>query len=435
MMDNTDNSRAVAARIIEKVVYDGQQLNRAMDRMMTGQTEKQRPFVSEIVNGVVRWFWRLDCYAEKLLERPLRSSDRDVYCLLLVGLYQLEFMRVPQYDSVSESVKAATVLGKSWAIGLVNAILRKYSRERNSYKIEELPDSSRYSHPNWMIEQLREEWPEYWCSILQANNTKPQLTLRVNREMTSVAEYLELLSRDGIVAIADSVAPFGIQLEERIPIAKLPGFNDGMISIQNSASQLVVPAMDIQPGHRVLDACAAPGGKMIHMLETQPDLYELVAVDISETRCSEIVDNLERVGKSATVMTTDAGQPDQWWDQKPFDRILLDAPCTAMGVINKHPDIKHHRRREDIDNAVRQQCQLLDALLPLLHEDGKLFYTTCSILSAENEDAILGATIRNPNFRSEILPASLGRSTGHGRQRLQGVDRSDGFFYASLTRR
>ena len=435
MPRTVSDTRAIAALASEQVVFRGRQLERTLNRFVTEISVQDRRFIADLVYGTVRWFWRLDAYTNLLLDRPLRRKDRDVHCLLLVGLYQLEFTSVQEYAAVSASVDATGALGKPWARGLVNAVLRKFLADRDRYVSSVIADSSRYSHPEWMIELLRDEWPHQWREILKANNARPHVTLRVNRNCVQASEYVKRLGDCGIDSLLDPVSEYGVRLTERVAPTQLPGFDYGEVSIQNSASQLVAPALDVRPGHRVLDACAAPGGKTLHILEVQPLLGELVALDIDEVRCGEINNNLQRAGTAATVLCADASQPQQWWDARPFDRILIDSPCSALGVIGKHPDIKHNRRPEDIDSLVQTQSAILNALLPLLGDNGRLMYTTCSILARENQDQIALALTRFKDCEAENLPDYFGRTAGMGRQRLPGIDSSDGFFYACLRRK
>lgn len=429
------NPRLASALAVERVVYQGQQLNRTLDYVLPDHKAADRRLIAELVNGVTRWFWLLDSYASSLVSRPLRRKDRDVHCLLLTGIYQLEFTRVPPHACVNETVKAVKQLGKSWTGPFLNAVMREFLKNREGRNGLELDDSIRYSHPLWMVDMLKQQWPDHWSKILEANNSKPEMILRVNTSKCSVAEYLDTLASHDIPAVMDNVSHFGIRLEYRVPVDQLPGFDEGVVSVQNSSSQLVAPLMDIQPGHQVLDACSAPGGKLLHMLDSHPHLESVTAIDIDEDRCSAITDNLNRAGRKATVIAADATQPNQWWNGKPFDRILIDAPCSATGIISKHPDIKHHRQPDDIERSMSLQRNLLSALLPLLDKRGKLLYTTCSVLYGENEGQIEYILKRNSEFESESLPEIVGRSTGNGRQRLQGVDSGDGFFYAALRRR
>ncbi len=433
-MMNTTNSRAAAAQAVHQVVYQGRQLNRTLDRTLIGWDADDRRLITEMVKGVVRWFWRLEHYANLLLEKSMRRKDRDIFSLLLVGLYQLEFMRIPQHASVSETVNATAQMGKPWARGLTNAIMRKFVRTRSQLDSVCLNEVSRFSHPGWLIDLIRKQWPDDWQNILEANNCRAQITLRVNVQKADPAEYLAQLKSVGIAAQLDPGSPVGIRLNERVNLETLPGIGEGVISVQSTASQLAALSLDLAPGQRVLDACSAPGGKLLHLLEIVPQLDEIVAVDIDEARTGEIVDNLKRAGLSARVLTADASQPADWWDGELFDRILVDAPCSATGVINKHPDIKHHRTPRDIEQGVDRQARLLKALLPLLKGNGKLLYTTCSILAQENDSQIENILRSLANYRCEALSPSLGNSTQFGRQRLQDTTGGEGFYYARVIR-
>ncbi len=434
-MSGERNPRAAAALAISQVVFRGQQLNRILDRQLAECATTDRGLVAELTYGVVRWFWRLECDLNQVLHRSLRTKDRDLLCLLCVGVYQLRFMRIPFYASVSETVSATAALGKPWARGFVNAVLRKFPNAEAPHELDSCSQACRYAHPQWMIDRISREWPDRWRQILTANNSRPAMTLRVNVNKSSVADYIRRLSAAGIRSHVDRGAPTALRLEERLTVESLPGFDDGTVSVQSAASQMAALTADLAPSQRVLDACSAPGGKLLHMFEIQPGLKEVVAVDIDRTRNREIVDNLARASCGAQVITGDATCPHDWWDGKPFDRILVDAPCSAFGVISKHPDIKHHRRAEDINKMAARQHQLLKALLPLLKANGKLLYTTCSILAQENDDQIEHILRNYPDLVNDELPAALGEKTLFGRQRLPGETGGDGFYYARLSRR
>lgn len=431
-MSQAQNARTIAALTIFRVVFRGRQLNRVLENALDQANSEDRGIVTELTYGVVRWFWLLEHELNQLLTRPVRRKDQDLLCLLCVGLYQLKFMRIPQYACVSETVDATADLGKPWARGLVNAILRKYLSCEDQFESKILTDDCRYSHPQWIVELIKQEWPEYWEEILRANNCRPKMTLRLNVNETGVSEYLDILKENHILASVDQTSPVALQLAKRIGVEKLPGFSTGVVSVQSSASQLAALSMELAPGQRVLDACSAPGGKLVHMLEIEPDLEEILAIDIDQARTAEIVDNLSRVQNDVQVITADAARPDEWWDGKPFDRILVDAPCSALGVVSKHPDIKHHRKPADLDRVVEKQRHLLEGLLPLLNRNGKLLYTTCSILARENDGQIEAILRNHPYISIDQLPPSLGHQTQFGRQRLQDGAGGDGFYYARL---
>jgi len=428
------SSQAIAARVVLQVVFRRRQLNRTLARALGGPDQNNRALITEMVNGVLRWFWLLEHHLNDCLERPMRRKDYDIQCLLYVGLYQLEFMRTPPHASVHETVSATAALGKPWARNLVNAILRNYLRAAPQRGDSQLNDQARYSHPQWLIDALRKEWPNEWPSLLNANNRKPTMTLRVNVQRTSPAQNLERLATIGIAARHDRISPVALQVDERINVRKLPGCDQGDVSVQSAASQMVALSMDLAPGQRVLDDCSAPGGKLLHMLEIEPQLAKVVAIEIDPARATEIVDNLQRARIDAELLIADAASPRDWWDGEPFDRILVDAPCSALGVISKHPDIKHHRKPEDVGRVSDQQARLLEALLPLLSRGGKLLYATCTILAQENDSQIEDVLRKQPGFRCEPLSPELGKATRFGRQRLQDDSGRDGFYCARLVR-
>ncbi len=428
------NARAAAAAAIGLIVESRARIDQVIAAVCTEFSMRDRQFIAELVYGVVRWHLRLSFCLACLLDRPLKPKHADIFALLLVGLYQIEFMRVARYAAVSQTVAGADVLGKPWARSLINAVLRKFLAEGDRIRAGELDAAIEYSHPQWMVEMLAAQWPDDWQDVLCANNARPAMVLRVNCSRCSVPQYLQLLKDRQIAASAAAAAPAAVILQARMAPPALPGFAQGLVSVQNMASQMAAPALGLESGHRVLDACSAPGGKLTHMLELEPAVAEMVALDISETRCHEILDNLARMGQSARVMTADAGQPQSWWNGDQFDRILLDAPCSAVGVIRKHPDIKIHRRETDVAKSAAAQKRLLGALLPLLRPGGRLLYTTCSVLRQENDDVIGAMLERMPAVRVQSLDARCGRATRFGRQRLPDKDHSDGFYYAMLTK-
>ena len=435
MNNPSGNPRAATAYGIETVAFKKVGINKALNECLKNVEPRQHSFVSEIVHGVLRWYWRLDFYATEILPRPFRRRDANLHCLLLAGLYQIEFMAVPDYAAVSATVAAAKDMGKPWASGALNLALRNFLKSKSELASAMSSESSRYSHPQWMIDRIRSEWPTRWEVILEANNTKPPMVLRINPDHATIADYLKKLQDVGIEAFPDETSPVGVCLKQPAVVSDLPGYYDGTVSVQDTASQLVAPIMDVQKNHRVLDACAAPGGKTAHILEMYFPVGKMVAVDKDARRCERIRENLDRTGFSATVHHADVACTKDWWDGVPFDRILVDAPCSGFGVIPRHPDIKHHRQPEDIQNWTREQYRILSALWPLLKYGGKLIYTTCSILDCENVGQVEKFLMHHPDCVAESLPAKIGfpRRVG-GYQRLQGMYTGDGFFYARLKR-
>jgi 16S rRNA (cytosine967-C5)-methyltransferase len=375
----------------------------------------------------------LDFILSQLHEKPLK--DVDIKALALVGLYQLNFMRVKPHAAVSETVLAARK--KPWAKSLINAVLRTYLREQEA--LENKADQVKVaalSHPDWLVKQIEQDWPEQAQQILLENNQQPPMVLRVNLAKTSREHYLQLLNEQEIDAVAISFCASAIKLDKPVPVEQLPGFKEGLASVQDTAAQLAAGLLDVQPGQRVLDVCAAPGGKTAHILESQPQLKELVAVDIDESRMLRVSENLQRLGLSATLLVDDAANPAAWWDGKLFDRILLDAPCSALGVIRRHPDIKLLRRAEDIGSLQALQKTILEAVWPLLAPGGLLVYATCSILKQENEQQVLAFlashsdAIERPLSLVETLDWGVAQVCGQ--QIITGDSAMDGFYYARI---
>jgi len=433
------NTRLVAARVLSRVLQDGQSLTAALDNaFLSIESSKDRAFIQALCYGVCRQYHRLDFILSQLLDKPLK--DTDVKALALVGLYQLKFMRVKPHAAVSETVLAARK--KPWAKSLINAVLRTYLREQEG--LEHKADKCQVaalSHPDWLIKQIEQDWPEQALNIFLENNQQPPMVLRVNLAKTSREDYLQLLTGQDIAAEAVSFCRSAIRLDKPVPVDMLPGFSDGLVSVQDTAAQLAAGLLDVRPGHRVLDVCAAPGGKTAHILESQPQLKELVAVDIDESRMQRISENLQRLNLRATLVVGDAANPASWWDGKPFDRILLDAPCSALGVIRRHPDIKLLRRAEDIGQLQALQKNILQAVWPLLAPGGLMLYATCSILKQENEQQVQAFLAEHSD--AVELPLFPGSSVGTtdwglngacGRQILTGESAMDGFYYACISK-
>jgi 16S rRNA (cytosine967-C5)-methyltransferase len=400
-----------------------------------------RPLVQELAYGVLRWRFRLEALLQQLVTRPLKAKDQDLACLLLVGLYQLIYTAIPEHAAAHETVEAVRATGKAWAVPMANAVLRGYQRRREALNaIVDVRPTARYSHPAWLIDALCTDWPDDCERILTANNTRPPFVLRVNTRRIGVLDYGRALTAAGLPYTSLEHADAALWLPAPVPVDRLPGFADGLVSVQDAAAQLAPPLLNAAPGMRVLDACAAPGGKAAHILETTPELAELIALDIDAARVERISDNLQRLGLRARALVGDAAQPDDWWDGRPFDRILLDAPCSATGVIRRHPDIKSLRRAGDVDELAATQAQLLDALWPLLAPGGMLLYATCSVLRRENEQQIERFLQRHGDARDQEPAGTWGRAVGCGRQILPGDGAvpadpgasMDGFYYAVL---
>jgi 16S rRNA (cytosine967-C5)-methyltransferase len=415
--------RAEAARLVARVLDERIPADDLLPA--PGIAARDQPLLSALVYGSLRWHFRLEWQARQLLARPLARGQTALAALLHIGLLQLQELRVPPHAAVSATVDAAALIGARRAGGLVNAVLRRFQREREPLARAALAvPEARFAHPSWLIEALRADYPDSWAAILDANNAPPPLWLRVNLARTTRAEYLLKLAAAGLDATAAEDVDSAVLLAQPVGVESLPGFAAGEVSVQDVSAQRAAPLLELAPGQRVLDACAAPGGKTGHILEAVAGRADVWAVDRDAERNERVRENLERLGLAAQLLTADATVPGDWWDGRPFDRILIDAPCSATGVIRRHPDIKVLRRPPDVDRAVLLQARLLRALWPLLAPGGRLVYVTCSVLRREN-----GAQIEA--FRAEepaIEPAEGVASV----QLKPGEAAGDGFYYAWL---
>jgi len=400
--------------------------------------QERQALASELIQGALRWQHRHAELMRHLMERP-RPASR-LGALLSVGLFQLRRTRVPAHAAVNSCVAAAKELLSPAQARLVNAVLRRYLRE--SSRLESAADrrpQGRFSHPGWMIRSFRAAWPGHWESILRAGNRKPPLWLRVHQGRISREAYrASMLNPQAWNCSLPQDLPNGLQIDPPKPVSRLPGFSAGMVSVQDAGAQLAVPLLGIQPRMRVLDACAAPGGKTAQLLETCPGMKQLVALDCDAGRLDRLGENLDRLGLKANIRLGDALQPRDWWDGQPFDRILIDAPCSATGVIRRHPDIKHLRRAADIARFARLQSRLLQSLWPLLTTGGRLLYSVCSVLPEETAQLIDGFLRENRGQAREVRRLD-GSSRGwalplsdHGCQILPGRRCADGHFNALL---
>lgn len=427
------NSRLTAAHILDRVLNGGQSLTAALDSGLRETVSPQdRAFIQALCYGVIRHYHRLDFILRQLLHKPLK--DAEVRALALIGLYQLGYMRVKVHAAVSETV--AAMAKKTGAKALLNAVLRNYLRTREALEAKADADSiAAAQHPAWLIRRIGQDWPEQAAAILAANNQHPPFVLRVNTLHGSRDTYLARLAEQEITAQPAAVGAVSIVLEKPLAVEQLPGFAQGDVSVQDGAAQLAAELLDVQQGQRVLDICAAPGGKTAHILETQPQLRELLAVDVDAERLQRVAENLQRLRLSAQLLAADAAQPQMWWDGQAFERILLDAPCSALGVIRRHPDIKLLRRSDDIAQLAELQRTILDAAWTLLAPGGLLLYATCSILKQENEEQIAAFLASHADAYEEPIQAVWGRARPCGRQILPGDAGMDGFYYARLRKK
>jgi 16S rRNA (cytosine967-C5)-methyltransferase len=424
--------RTAAALALDEVIRQGRSLTTVLPAWQGKVNPKDRPLLQELCYGVLRWYPRLDALAAQLLQKPFKAKDSDVHALILLGLYQLLYLRVPDHAAVSATVAATAALKKPWARGLVNAVLRNFQRQREALLVAiEADPVAHFAHPRWLIEKLRAAYPEAWQAILEANNQHPPMALRVNHSKVRRDGYRQRLAELDIEAEPTPYSEDGLILARALDVESLPGFADGEVSVQDAAAQLAAELLNPQPGERILDACAAPGGKTAHVLEHQPTVA-LVALDHDASRLERLHDNLQRLQLAATVITGDAATPDEWWDGRPFDRIMLDAPCSATGVIRRHPDIKLLRHAEDIAQLAGLQGRILRALWPLLKPGGVLLYITCSVLPQENVRQLQGFCREQEDAHELPLAGAWGTAQAIGRQILPGQAGMDGFYYACL---
>ncbi|MCB1857413.1 MAG: 16S rRNA (cytosine(967)-C(5))-methyltransferase RsmB [Gammaproteobacteria bacterium] len=428
----SSNPRAVAAALL-----GGLNTNRSlavlMDDGLEGVSPRDAALVKEICFGVARWWNQLDALAQRLMKRPVRAKDNDIRALILVGLYQLQHMRVAPHAALAETVEASRALKKPWAAGLVNAVLRRFQREREALLAAVTTDPSvRYLYPDWLLERLRSAWPKHWERLVLASSEHPPMSLRVNLTRLSRADYLQRLAGEGIAARAMPMVASGLVLETPRPVEELPGFAEGQVSVQDGGAQLAAGLLAPQRGARILDACAAPGGKTCHLLEAAPQGIELTAIDIDSRRLGRIRENLSRLGISAEVAEGDARSPRGNWAERRYDRILLDVPCSATGIIRRHPDVKILRKPEQIPQLVETQRQILHAIWPLLRPGGLLLYATCSLLPEENQLQMRRFVEGRVDVRERVIEATWGQPCHPGRQTLPGEQEMDGFYYALL---
>jgi 16S rRNA (cytosine967-C5)-methyltransferase len=462
--------RAQAAQLLIQVAEQGKSLDALLENR--GDAPQERGLLRSLSYGSVRWYWRLYEVLGLLSSQPVRELQPEVRALAIVGLYQLLHTDIAAHAAVAETVEAVRVLNVPRAAGLLNAVLRRCQREADALQKQVDRDlSARTGHPHWLVEHLQHDWPKQCDAMLAANNEHPPFWLRVNVRKISRAAYIEQLSAIGVTAQISTIAPEALWLPQAMDVAALPGFKEGWVSIQDGAAQLAAHLLDAQPGERILDACAAPGGKTCHILELQPELQELVAVDISNGRLRRVKNNLDRLGLHATLCCGDASKPETWWNDQLFDRILLDVPCSATGVIRRHPDIKLLRRGSDIAKLAARQAQMLEQMWHLLKPGGRLVYASCSLLKAENADNVqfflaqhdnaqdLTAAVINEQanaaawsrlppapMQTELTEGTIGLviQTGHGRASATTNLREetnvetggfDGFYYACLRKR
>ncbi|MGA8862380.1 MAG: 16S rRNA (cytosine(967)-C(5))-methyltransferase RsmB [Gallionella sp.] len=425
MSVETQHIQLAASLIVQQVLEGGRNLNQVLDESLRGKAAwetAQRAALQDLSYGTLRHYGQLQAILDMLLHKPL--PDQRVRFLLLVALYQLQYARSAQHAVVDHAVRAAQVLNPRLS-GLVNAILRNFLRNRAGL-LEQAGRGAegKYSYPQWWLDEVQAQYGERSTAILEAGNQRPPMTLRVNRRRGSAADYLAQLTLQGISA--RQIEPGALLLEKPVPVDRLPGFFEGMVSVQDAGAQYAAGLLDVRDGMRVLDACAAPGGKAAHILELAD--ADMVALDKDATRLQRVAENLQRLKLDAQLRVGDAAHPDTWWDGQPFQRILADVPCSASGVVRRHPDIKWLRRSTDIAGFAAQQLAILRALWRLLAQDGKLLYATCSIFLEENELVVASFLAQYRDARR--LAVALPDNNIEGQ--LLPDEQHDGFFYALL---
>jgi 16S rRNA (cytosine967-C5)-methyltransferase len=428
------NVRAEAALLLERVL-PAEEGGHSLSAILPAWRERSAdaPLLQELVYGVCRYYSALDYLVARRMRTPLKARERELHLLLLVGAFQLLHTRIPDHAAIAETVAAARALDKDWATGLVNALLRRLQRERDGLlaELEAAPLATCTAHPAWLVEMIEHDWPQQARQILEANNARPPFCLRINTARTSREAWLARAAAAGIPADATALSPVGVRLPAGCDVHLLPGFDEGEVSVQDEAAQLCAPLFPaLAAGARVLDACAAPGGKTAHLAERFPGI-DILALEIDAARAHRIHETLDRLHLAARVQVADAAAGD-WWDGVPFDAILLDAPCSATGVIRRHPDSKWLRRKGDIARLATAQRALLAALWPKLRPGGTLVYATCSVLRDENERVMVDFLACHPDATEIPLPDDLGLSCSAGRQLLPANDGPDGFFLCRL---
>jgi 16S rRNA (cytosine967-C5)-methyltransferase len=434
------SARSLAAYAVARILREGVTLDAALRDALAAANPKLAPSVRSLSYGAVRGYYRHEAVLRSVLTAPVRSLDPLVRALLSVALYELEDDRTPEYAVVDAAVQTAKATDAVRAAGLINAVLRRYLRERKSLDADIARNpATRHASPVWLADRLRADWPVRWTQLLAAGDAQAPMWLRVNGQRTTTGEYLERLREAGIGARAEARVPHAVVLDSPRDVNDLPGFAEGLVSVQDLGAQCVAFPLGLAAGQRVLDACAAPGGKTALIAEREPQLSKVVAVDIDPQRLDRVRENLKRGNLRAEIVSGDAGTPSPWWDGVPFDRILLDAPCSALGVIRRHPDIRLRKSPSDIDKLPQVQGRLLASAWTMLKRGGRLVYATCTVTRSENRDVVAAFLRSTPDAIS--LPTEdwegwphFGEADEFGRQILPGEAGADGFYYAALTK-
>ncbi len=433
------NTRALAASVIHQVIDQQHSMSQALPKALAKiEKAEDKAFVQQVSFGCLRWYPQLQAIANQLLYTPLKAKNHDVLCLLLTGIYQLMYLKTPAYAAVSETVAASKQMKKPWAAKLLNKTLRQFAKNPEQVIDESSHgESTEYAHPVWLVKRIKQAYSDHWSEILSANNVEAPMFLRVNVTKTSRDDYLKLLTDAEIEAEAVSACDSTIRLAKPVAVEKLPDFDRGFVYVQDMSGQLVADLLDLEANAHVLDTCSAPGSKSTHIIECEPSV-RLTAVDNQANRLPLIKQNIERLGlphDHLHMVLADVCHTDQWWQGEKFDRILVDAPCSATGVIRRHPDIKWLRKDEDIDQLVQQQARILDKVWELLKPGGLLVYTTCSILPDENQQQVKRFLNQHKDAKLESFELPIGSAAEPGWQVLPSAGGSDGFYYCKLRKK
>jgi len=429
----TTRARQQAALTLGRVLQQQRSLSGLLPDAIEKVELKDKALLQELCYGTLRWYPKLQFLLNQLLSKALKPKDSDIQGLLLIGIYQLLYMRIPDHAVISETVDVCRALKKQWATKLVNGVLRNMQRQQASLLAEFAGEAPvQYAHPKWLIKAIAEAWPEQAEDIYAANNNHPPFTLRLNTALTQREDYLKHLP-ENLSASANAFSETGLTLAQACDVFELPGFTEGKISVQDEAAQLAAPLLGAENGERILDACCAPGGKTGHILESATEL-KLQALDSDAKRLVRVQENLDRLQRQATLICGDALDLAQWWDGETYDRILVDAPCSGTGVIRRHPDIKLLRKPADIDKLAALQGSILDALWQTLKPGGRLVYATCSIMPKENTETVEAFLQRTSDAKEDVLNVAWGMPQVCGRQLLPQNNGHDGFYYAVLSK-
>ena len=432
------NLRALAARCTFAVVDKGRSLADELPQQIAKIEPKDKGLLQELCYGVLRHLPELENDVREFIKKPLTGKQRVGHFLMLVGVYQIKYTRIPDHAAFNETVSACKPLKCDHLKGLINGVLRNFQRQQAANKKDEtavndnLPDAITFNHPSWFIKKIQLAYPDTWQAVLNANMQRPPMWLRVNQLHHSVNEYLALLANEEMEHLLVDEKSGAIRLTNAIDVNKLPGFQQGWVSIQDGAAQQAARLLDCQPEDNVLDCCAAPGGKTCHILEYSPTIKSMTAIDIEATRLERVTENLQRLNLQANVVAADAATPEKWWDGQLFDRILLDAPCSGTGVIRRHPDIKWLRKNQDIAVLTELQQDILKNIWSLLKPGGTLLYATCSVLPEENSQQVQYFVENNADAELIVITDD---ASDIGWQILPNDDSMDGFYYAKLVKK